>query len=269
MIVSVNRTFFDGQSSGEKYSDFLPAEMHRIIGTVVNVYSGTRAQIRWDIDESLSVVNISELSKVAVDSVITANDFEGLAGCLEQESAAQAAESHALLDEFSLSEEIESEGEECGKKKSKKRGTLFRKKLGDLTKGDSDSDSDVEFESKSIEGKKDEGKKRKIEEQGDKKDEGKKRKVEQGAKKDDGKKDKKEVEKKGKIEQVDKEEKKKGKIGKTREKVLVGKKAADKMKKRREREVTEEAGEDENVLDYEEEDVGDDEEKERKKRGVV
>ena len=132
--VAVVRTFFDG-STAPKYSDFLPPGMERIVGTVLNVYSGTRVQVKWDIDYSISHVTNSNLEKVIDD-------------CDEQGSAVQAAGSHALIEDIEI-ENSECESEDVsdergnGKKKSKKKGREFRKKVGELARSD---ESDVEFE---------------------------------------------------------------------------------------------------------------------------
>lgn len=127
--VAVVRTFFDGATQ-PKYSDYLPPQMKRIVGTIVNVHSESRIKVKWDIDDSLSFVRNSDLEKVVDD-------------CDEQGTAFQAAESHALLEELD-----EDEIQRNGKKKKTTIGKKFRKNLEELGRDESvESDgSDVEFE---------------------------------------------------------------------------------------------------------------------------
>ena len=56
--ISVPRTFFDNTNIeiGERYSAFLPKTVMGIFGTVLHVYSGSRINVRWNIDGSVSIM---------------------------------------------------------------------------------------------------------------------------------------------------------------------------------------------------------------------
>ena len=79
----------------------------RIYGCVTSVIDGNRNfTVKWDFDQEITPsISLEKVQYEPIDtplqvksaSVITAEDFEGMAGDLEQGSSTKAAETHALI----------------------------------------------------------------------------------------------------------------------------------------------------------------------------
>ena len=73
--------------------------------------------VKWDIDQDTASMSLDKVRYEAVDtplqspatSVITAEDFEGMAGDLAQGNSADAARTHALLVENFAEDDLEDE----------------------------------------------------------------------------------------------------------------------------------------------------------------
>ena len=61
----------------ERYSSFLPKTVMGIFGTVLHMYSGSQIKLRWDIDDSVSIVNhgavVTKLESDLVDEDLNNN----------------------------------------------------------------------------------------------------------------------------------------------------------------------------------------------------
>ena len=75
--VSVAKTFFDDSSLdvNQRYSYYLPASCNRLLGVVVAAFSGNRFQIKWDVDETVGIVNSSKLTLESDQSTSADSDI--------------------------------------------------------------------------------------------------------------------------------------------------------------------------------------------------
>ena len=80
--IAVPRTFFDNMNIeiSERYSSFLPKTVMGILGTVLHMYSRSQIKVRWDIDDSVSIVNhgavVTKLVSDLVDEDLNNKDKE-------------------------------------------------------------------------------------------------------------------------------------------------------------------------------------------------
>ena len=76
--VSVPRTYFDGDGNDENYSSYLPADVQKIIGTVIFMYE-RKARVRWDLDGMCNDIIFQDLS--IEPSLIASQVIEAVLPC--------------------------------------------------------------------------------------------------------------------------------------------------------------------------------------------
>ena len=76
--VSVAKTFDDSSLDvNQRYSYYLPASCNRLLGVVVAAFSGNRFQMKWDVDETVGIVNSSKLTLESEQSTSADSDISG------------------------------------------------------------------------------------------------------------------------------------------------------------------------------------------------